>query len=295
MRGRLGCAAVALLAVLGFAVAVTAVAKHRGNQDRLYCANNLRQLAQFADGPARVRPDRPLFAAEKGRPALTADERAKLRDESGGPNGVPPGTVVNPRLAVEQRLSWVVHLLPALPGRQDARALFAAIDPAAAWDDPKHQALSRAPLATLRCYGKTPTVPFDSPAVTQFVGNGGVGPDAPGLAWPGLDQPPPTAGAFRFDGPTPFAAFRDGLGGSVLFAETDRDLGPWLRGGPATLRTLDPGTPAVGDQFGRTHPGGANFAFADGSVRFLQDRTAADVLRGLFTIAGGDADPTPGE
>ena len=38
--------------------------------------------------------------------------------------------------------------------------------------------------------------------------------------------------------------------------------------------------------FGSGHPGGANFAFADGSVRFLRDPTALPVLQALSTCAG---------
>lgn len=38
--------------------------------------------------------------------------------------------------------------------------------------------------------------------------------------------------------------------------------------------------------FGSEHPGGADFALADGAVRFLNDNTAMDVLRALSTRAG---------
>jgi prepilin-type N-terminal cleavage/methylation domain-containing protein/prepilin-type processing-associated H-X9-DG protein len=45
--------------------------------------------------------------------------------------------------------------------------------------------------------------------------------------------------------------------------------------------------------FGSGHPGGANFAFADGSVRFLSDSTPKATLQALSTRAGGEVIEVP--
>ena len=68
----------------------------------------------------------------------------------------------------------------------------------------------------------------------------------------------------------------------------------------ATVRGLDdsPGAKpliAPAGQFGGNHEHGANWAFADGSVRFFTERIDPKVLFGLATIAGKESDEFPGE
>ncbi len=46
--------------------------------------------------------------------------------------------------------------------------------------------------------------------------------------------------------------------------------------------------PAHADQFWSRHPGGAQFAFADGSVRFLKEKRPLPLFQALATRAGGE-------
>jgi hypothetical protein len=105
---------------------------------------------------------------------------------------------------------------------------------------------------------------------------------------------------FGYDRRTSLDDVPDGSTFTLLILETSRDNGPWARGGPATVRGLDPAdTPYLGPgrPFGGTHfaengvfsrggPIGCNAAMADGSVHFFQQTVAPRVLEALATAAG---------
>ena len=80
-----------------------------------------------------------------------------------------------------------------------------------------------------------------------------------------------------------------------MVTETAAHNGPWVAGGPASVRGLEQGgTPYMGrnGQFGTTHRRGIMCLFADGSVRFLRSSISPEAFEALATIAGGDQ---PGE
>jgi hypothetical protein len=235
--------------------------------------NNLRELALFAAHHAKPEPN---------------------RDDSKLPTEIPAGTIFLPDVLVENRLSWVVGVLPGLDQRRQSTAeLLARIDRTQPWTTEPNQRAGRERLVVLLCPENPPDVLPDGPGVTSYDGTGGVGANAAALP---LGSP--KSGAFRYDGLTPFEQIKDGLSQSLLFGETRADVGPWLRGGPATVRALDdsPGAPPlVGGQFGGYFSTGAHFALCDGSVRMFSVHTTPRVLLGFATINGSETDPLPGE
>lgn len=260
-----------LLALLAVGLFLTYLPKARLNANMAASRNNLRELS--------------LFAAHHSAP-----DKSPKRDTSKLPSEIPAGTIYLPNVPPEDRLSWAVGVLPGIDQRkQNTEELLKSIARDQPWSADPNQRAGRARVAALIC----PENPPPGTNVTSYVGIGGVGADAAALPLGA-----PRSGAFRYDGPTPFVQIADGLSQSLLFGETRAALGPWLRGGPGTVRGFDPadGAPAlVGAQFGGYFPTGANFAFCDGSVRTFSPRTTPKVLLNFATIAGKETDPLPGE
>lgn len=235
---------------------------------RSQCANNLKQIALGLHDYADTNP---------------VGYRAAF----------PAGTVPNAALRPEQRLSWVVALLPFVEQDNVYRGLRLADE----WDAEGNLPATQTPLKVMHCpdWGREAA---PSPAyLTAYLGVTGVGPDAATLP-PGDRR----AGAFGQDRRTALADITDGTSNTLLVLESARDNGPWARGGPATLRGLGPaerpylgaGRPFGGTHFaensvfGRGKPVGCNAAMADGSVRFLREAVSPEALEALATVAGGD-------
>jgi len=282
MKTRVGAAVLIGLGLLVVAVILMGIVRQRKAHDQLSCLNNFRELGQFAA----------LY--EKNARAPQEDAKPEL-----GKLAVPAGTIVNPALPPELRLSWVADSLEFLSQkRQPTAALAARLERTAAWDSDRNRELSQTPLVLFLCPGAAPEQKPGEPALTQYIGLGGIGPEGATL---GLGPPVPNrAGCFRYDAPTPLLTIRngDGLGSTLMFAETRRDLGPWIRGGPSTVRMLDVSEgapPYVGGQFGGNYAGIAGFGLADGGARFFTDRQHPNVIRSMVTIDGRGEDTLIGE
>jgi prepilin-type N-terminal cleavage/methylation domain-containing protein/prepilin-type processing-associated H-X9-DG protein len=73
------------------------------------------------------------------------------------------------------------------------------------------------------------------------------------------------------------AGFDPEGGGALVLAHTGEGHGPNAPSGMAH-----------GDQFWSLHPGGANFLFADGSVRFIKEQVGFRIYQSLATRRGGE-------
>jgi len=268
-----GYAVMAFCFAIGIGMLFTWISRGRAMQDRANAQNSLRELALF------------------GQVFETTDQGKQHKKDSRVVNGILPGTIANDALTPEQRLSWVVLELEWFnQKRQNTGALRLAIRTDLAWDAEPNLPPGRTVLRNLICGASVPNVAAGEPAVTQFVGLAGLGTN--GAMLPATDR---RAGAFRYDSATPFDAFTDGISNTILFGETNANLGAWIRGGPSTVRGLDDSIGAkafigIGGQFGGIHAHGANFAFADGSQKFLTEMTNPGVLKAFCTLAGGTAE-----
>lgn len=277
---KIGVSAIVLVLLVGLVVQL--ITKARINSDKVGCQNHLRELGLNGVRHASV-------------PGVALP--AKPKDE------LPPGTYPHTALVVDQRLSWYLYTLNVLDQgvqtaspqtkQMQARGLGALAknsDIKSAWDEGANAELARFKLSTAICPAQVPTFEAGQWMPTHYVALGGLGLDTPTKDWPTV---PTLAGAYRYDGSTPDSAIKDGLGQTAQIMETTSAIGPWLQGGPNTLRALDPeATPYLGRgrPFGGCHPGGAYVSFVDGSVQFVRESINPVVFRSLLTIAGGPAE-----
>lgn len=268
-RGVLKILLIAIPVLLLLAIGLMAVMRARDYSQRMQCEYNLGRVGLFGVW-TYMEPDL-MKDAPKG--ANDANRWLALPGniQPGADLRFPPGTLPNPVLSPEHRLSWQVILLPYL----DRDENYAAFDLTKAWDDQANAAAAGKFVRVLACPSQ-----FDKhePALACYIGMAGIGTGAPKL--PSSD---PRAGLFRYDGQTKVGELVRGLSNTLTIIETSRHLGPWAAGGPPTLRGLDPNElPLIGpgQQFGG-HPRGANAAFADGSVRFQNYDIDARVLQRL--------------
>jgi hypothetical protein len=215
--------------------------------------------------------------------------------------GFPTATVPHPSLPSEQRLSWIVVVLPYV--EQDA--VFKQFDLTCSASDPKNQAAVSHRFQHLVCgtsgeYDRHERTWKSPTPLTHFVGISGVGEDAVELP-----REHPRAGVFGSDRQTVMDKhILDGTSSTLMIVETAYNPGHWAYGGAATVRSIEPGkAPYLGEgrpfggfhngtwNWGMTRTGTCNAGMADGSTRSFTVNVASQVLEALATIAGKEPLP----
>jgi prepilin-type processing-associated H-X9-DG protein len=248
-----------MLAIAGVAVllgvCVWLERVYSAHQGRIQCASNLRNVILATLG----------YAYQNGH--------------------FPTATWPNASLSPESRLSWYAEILYML----DAPAQYNGIDKSGPWDSPANVSIGGTRIFDVTC-PDVPRAPAGGLIPTSFIGIAGLGADAPDLP-----TGHPRAGVFGYDRQTALADITDGAAYTMVIAESERMMGSWLSGGPATVRGLDTTEQpylGTGRQFGGLHQrSGAMAAFADGSVRFISDTVDPRIFEALSTIAGGERLP----
>lgn len=195
----------------------------------------------------------------------------------------PPGTVVNPALEPSRRLSWEAAILPHFsegrPAGKRWEKLAKEIASDQAWDAPAHAPLRRN-IAAYLCPSFAHELTPGQVGLTSYVGIAGVGKDAATL--PLTDA---NAGFFGYDRLLRASDISASLGATMAALETGQDNGPWLAGGPPTVRGVAADSDryiGVGAAFGGLHlylNSRANVLWADGSVRALSEQINPDLFR----------------
>jgi prepilin-type processing-associated H-X9-DG protein len=268
LRGlRLAVAGMALGAVtsaatlVGFAALVVVHLAVRSYQ--VECVNNLRRLGLAVHGHSDLHADAP--PAGRGAP-------------------FPRGTVPNADLPPERRLGWLAEVLPFLVEKGPYQSLPGKVDLRRGWEAPANAGALNTPVRYFLCPAHPHFDPAARPGLTHYVGLAGVDPDAARLP-----TGHPRAGVFGYDRVVRLTDVTAGLSYTVMVAETARDNGPWLAGGPPTVRGVPPDEERYlgpGRPFGGMHPRGANLLWADASVRWVADTVPAENFRAQSTLAG---------
>jgi hypothetical protein len=209
---------------------------------------------------------------------------------------LPAGTVLfDEKMPPQKRLSWLLEINPFV----ESTPLYKETNRTKGWEAPENRAVAQYTFLPFLCPANPARTTPAGEGLTHFVGIAGLGKDA-ALLLPTNRK----AGIFRYQPDESrrderaqwnlylgirIEDIKDGTKNTLMVVETNSNNGPWLAGGPATVRGLDPnGAPYLGEggQFGSGHRHGSNAVFADASVRFLPKGLDPKIFEAMATIAG---------
>jgi len=308
---------IAIIAVL-VALLLPAVQQARESARRSQCQNNLKQLAlalhNYHDAVQMFPPG--AISTQDSTIVVGGNSFDTVREAQAGPGF--------------QGTSWILQVLPYI----DAAPLYQSWDFSRSITGtmtPNNAGLASRDLSTLYCPTRRTTVqqttimlPGLSKGGTDYGGciggvNGWHDAFTTGTDEHATHATPPlnTTAEFAFPGQwgiffvnssTSIPQVRDGTTYTIMLGEMQRLTGAtatrsidgWAVGGVATLFDTDDnsGTRAMNNNFfqspGSEHSGGAYFAMADGSVKFINERVSRVVFRDLGTYAGKEHSPYGG-
>ena len=169
--------------------------------------------------------------------------------------------------------SWLTELLPFL-GRTD---LLQQIDLRQPYDHPANHIVMSRPVAPFLVPGVPHVANKQGLATTHFSGVGGQRSDHNGQV---------NLGVFGRNTTITRSEITDGLSQTIIVGEITQRLPAW--GDPENWRAIETGLNKHAYGFGNASSTGAHFLMADGSVRFLPNSTALEVLEKLSSRDGSD-------